>query len=274
MDFSVGFIGAGKMGSAIAKGVALAGKIPLKNIRVFDIDCQKVELLHKEVGINAEFDIEDLIKKSDIIILAVLPSVIKSVLESHIKLFDNDKILVSIAAGVPIKAFKSLLGEHAKIVRTMPNRPALIRKGMTLISYQDSDISKEELENIKVIFNSVGRTQVLDENLMDEVIALTSSSPAYVFMLIESMANAAVLRGISAKDAYDMAAQAVVGSAQMVLDTGKHPAELKDEICTPGGTTIEAVKNLEKGSFRYTIIEAMEECTKKAKNIGDKYCQL
>jgi len=271
MSLCIGFIGAGKMGSAIAKGIAISGKIIPEDIRVYDIDSQKTETLQKETSIMIEKSIEDLIIKSDIIVLAVVPSIIKSVLEPYTQLFTNNKILVSIAAGVPIKIFKQLLGNNIKIVRTMPNRPALIGKGMTLISYEKGIILQEECNTIKWLFEAVGKVEVLDENLMDEVIALTSSSPAYVFMLIEAMANAAVLRGIPAKTAYILAAQAISGSAQMVIETGKHPAELKDEICTPAGTTIEAVKSLEKNNFRYSIIEAMEECTKKAKLIGEKY---
>ncbi|NMB95720.1 MAG: pyrroline-5-carboxylate reductase, partial [Clostridiaceae bacterium] len=173
--------------------------------------------------------------------------------------------------GVPIKMFKNLLGDKAKIVRTMPNRPALIGSGMTLVSFEKDSITDEECNTIKWLFESVGKVEMINENLMDEVTALTSSSPAYVFMMIEAMANDAVLRGIPSGTAYKLAAQAVLGSAQMVLETGKHPAELKDEICTPAGTTIEAVRALEKNNFRYAIIEAMEECTKKAKIIGEKY---
>jgi len=271
MNLNVGFIGTGKMGSAIARGIALSGKVAPEKIKVYDIDSQKTKALQKEINVAVENSIEDLITKSDIIILAVVPGIIKSVLEPHKELFNSNKILVSIAAGVPIKMFKTLLGNKAKIVRTMPNRPALIGKGITLVSFESGTISDEEYNTIKWLFEAVGKVEFMDENLMDEVIALTSSSPAYVFMLIEAMANAAVLKGIPSGIAYKLAAYAVSGSAQMVLETGKHPAELKDEICTPAGTTIEAVKVLEKNNFRYAIIEAMEECTRKAKSIGEKY---
>lgn len=271
MSFIIGFIGAGKMGSAIARGIARSGKIKPANIRVYDVDLQKTQILHNEMNVYIENSIEDLIKNSDIIILAVVPGIIRSILEPCAQLFNSNKILVSIAAGVPIKVFKSILGNKSKIVRTMPNRPALIGEGMTLISYDKDAVTQEECDTIKWLFEAVGKVEVIDEDLIDEVTALTSSSPAYVFMMIEAMANAAVLRGIPSKTAYRLAAQAVSGSAQMVLETGKHPAELKDEICTPAGTTIEAVKALEKNNFRHAIIEAMEECTKKAKLIGEKY---
>ncbi|HOJ12319.1 MAG TPA: pyrroline-5-carboxylate reductase, partial [Clostridiales bacterium] len=271
MNTRIGFIGAGKMGSAIAKGISGSGKVFPGNIHIYDIDSDKTALLHNETGVSIEKSSIEVIEKCDIIVLAVVPGIIKSVLEPCSHLFDNSKIFVSIAAGVPIKVYKEILGDNAKIVRTMPNRPALIGRGMTLISFEKNSLSEIELYTIKDLFECVGKVEVLDESLMDEVIALTSSSPAYVFMLIEAMANAAVLMGIPAKSAYTMAAQAVSGSAEMVLETGRHPAELKDEICTPAGTTIEAVKALEKNGFRYAIIEAMEECTKKARKIGEKY---
>lgn len=269
MDISVGFIGAGKMGSAIAKGIAKSKVIPPEKIYIFDIDTSKSSQLERESGITVLKSNEEVINKSNIIILAVVPGVIRTVLEPCKHFFKN-KILVSIAAGVPISTYKEILGDKAKIIRTMPNRPVLVSEGMTLISYDSLTVSKEEVDIIKALFEVIGRVEILDEGLMNEVVALTSSSPAYVFMLIESMADAAVLYGISRKSAYIMAAQAVLGSAKMVLETGKLPAELKDEICTPAGTTIEAVKTLEKNSFRYAIIEAMENCTIKAREIGKK----
>jgi len=270
MNIGVGFIGAGKMGSAIAKAIAKSRVISPEKIYIYDVDTNKSSQLGRESGATVLKSNEEVIKKSDIIILAVVPGVIRTVLEPCKHLFNN-KILVSIAAGVSISTYKEILGDKAKVIRTMPNRPALVSEGMTLISYESSIISKDEVEAVKALFETTGRVEILDENLMSEVIALTSSSPAYIFMLIESMADAAVSYGIPRKSAYIMAAQAVLGSAKMVLETGKHPAELKDEICTPAGTTIEAVKTLEKNSFRYAIIEAMENCTIKAREIGKNH---
>ena len=160
-----------------------------------------------------------------------------------------------------------MLGNESKVIRTMPNTPALVGEGITLISH-DENIDKEDLETVKSLFNCVGKTEILDERLMCEVTALTSSSPAYVYMFIEAMADAAVLSGLPRNLSYKLAAQAMLGSAKMVLETGKHPGELKDQVCSPAGTTIEAVKVLEKNRFRYTVIEAMNECTKRAKEIN------
>lgn len=248
MNISIGFIGAGKMGSAIAKVMAQSKVILSEKIYVFDIDKEKTSQLRKETGITILESNEEVIKKSDIVVLAVVPSVIRSVIEPCKHLFE-DKILVSIAAGIPINIYKKILGEKSKVIRAMPNRPVLVSEGMTLLSYDSTTISRDDITIVKNLFETTGIVEILDESLMSEVVALTSSSPAYVFMLIESMADAAVLSGIPRKSAYIMAAQAVLGSAKMVLETGKHPAELKDEICTPAGTTIEAVKTLEKILF-------------------------
>jgi len=270
MDIKLGFIGTGNMGSALIKGIGKSGLIFPENIFVFDKQMEKAEELKKDFDLNVMKSTEEVVENSDIIILAVKPNIVKQVLEPCKSLFNGKKLLVSVAVGIPIKFYKDMLGEDRKIIRTMPNTPALVGEGMTLISY-DNNIDEADLNLVVSLFETVGKVEVLDENLMSEVTALTSSSPAYVFMFIEAMADAAVLTGIPRNLAYKLAAQAVLGSARMVLQTGKHPGELKDQVCSPAGTTIEAVASLEKNKFRYAIIEAMNECTRKAKEIGKKY---
>ena len=147
------------------------------------------------------------------------------------------------------------------------NTPALVGEGMTLMCYDDNILSREDFLNVKKIFECFGKVEVLDEKLMNEVTAVTGSSPAYVFMFIEAMADGAVLSGLPRDLSYKLAAQAVMGSAKLVLETGKHPGELKDQVCSPAGTTIEAVKTLEKHGFRYAVIDAMEECTKEPEKL-------
>jgi pyrroline-5-carboxylate reductase len=269
MDESISIIGTGNMGGAIVKGLTGSSVLPAEKIYIFDVNEESMAKLAAETGVNAAKSCAEAVRKSRIIILAVKPDKISSVLEPVKELFDSDKILVSIAVGIPVKAYRNIIGHKSKIVRAMPNTPALVNKGMTLISYDDL-ISENEAETVKRIFESVGRVERLPESLMNEVTALTGSSPAYVFMFIEAMADAAVLSGIPRDMAYRLAAQAVYGSASMVLETGKHPGELKDQVCSPAGTTIEAVKALEKNGFRYSIIEAMEECTKKAREISSR----
>lgn len=270
MDRTIGFIGAGNMGYAMIKSIAQSNVLKSDKIHVYDVDVEKLSKLRAETGINLSKSENEVVEICDIIILAVKPNMIETVLEKCKNSFDNKKILVSVAVGVPVKFFKKLIGEDKKVIRTMPNTPAVVGEGMTLVS-PDTDVSKDELDYVMKIFGCFGKAELLEEKLMSEVTALTSSSPAYVFMFIEAMADAAVLSGLPRNLSYKLAAQAILGSAKMVLETGKHPGELKDMVCSPGGTTIEAVSTLEKNKFRYAVIEAMDECTKKAKQIGKKF---
>lgn len=270
MNRTIGFVGAGNMGDAMIRSVSASDIVSSDKIYVYDVDSERLSKLKAETGINVSESAKEVVEKCDIIILAVKPNVLETVLNGCKNSFDNKKVLVSVAVGVPIKFYKKIIGEDKKVIRTMPNTPALVGEGMTLIS-PDSSISKDELNDVMSIFGCFGKAELLDEKLMSEVTALTSSSPAYVFMFIEAMADAAVLSGLPRNLSYKLAAQAVLGSAKMVLDTGKHPGELKDMVCSPAGTTIEAVSTLEKNKFRYSIIEAMDECTKKAREIGKKF---
>jgi pyrroline-5-carboxylate reductase len=267
MKIRTGFLGTGNMGSALLKGIVKSGLVSLENISIYDIDESKTAKLGSDTGVKIAKNSSKLVEESDIIIMAVKPNVVSMALEPCKGSFDNEKILVSTAVGVPIITYKNIIGETKKIIRTMPNTPALIGEGMTLISY-DGRISKDDLNMVIKLFECVGRVEVLDESLMSEVTALTASSPAYVYILIEAMADAAVRSGLPRNISYNLAAQSVSGAAKMVLETGKHPGQLKDEVCSPAGTTIEAVSTLEKNGFRFTIMEAMDACTKRACEIG------
>lgn len=270
MDRKIGFIGAGNMGCAMIRSIAKSDIVKSDKIYVYDLDVEKISKLKDEIGINQSKSEKDVVENCDIIIIAVKPNIVETVLEKCKNLFDSKKILVSVAVGVPIKFYKKIIGEDKKVIRTMPNTPALVGEGMTLVS-PDSIISKDDVDYVMSIFDCFGKAELLDEKLMSEVTALTSSSPAYVFMFIEAMADASVLSGLPRNLSYKLAAQAILGSAKMVLETGKHPGELKDMVCSPAGTTIEAVSTLEKNKFRYAVIEAMDVCTKKAKEIGKKF---
>ncbi|MCX7708826.1 MAG: pyrroline-5-carboxylate reductase [Clostridia bacterium] len=270
MNYTIGFIGTGNMGTAMIKNLAKSGTVSPDKIYIFDIDRAKLNELAAETGANTAESGVDVAKNADIVILAVKPNILKSVLEACKPYMNEKKILVSVAVGVPIKFYKSLIGEDKKVIRTMPNTPAMVGEGMTLVSY-DQAITDEELAAVKSLFECLGKVETLDEKLMSEVTALTGSSPAYVFMFIEAMADAAVQSGIPRVLAYKLASQAVLGSAKMVLETGKHPGELKDQVCSPAGTTIEAVAALEKKGFRHAVIEAMGECTRRAKEIGKQF---
>lgn len=278
MSYKVGFIGVGNMGGALLKSIVRYNKEVLDNnskdqqlfsVSAFDINSELLKKLADETGIIEETSAAGLVNNCDIIVLAVKPQYCDNVLEQIKSVITDKKIIVSIIVGLPTRYFKDLLGSQARIVRTMPNTPALVGEGMTLVCWDDS-INNYERKTINKLFSCSGKVEELDESLMSEVTALTGSSPAYVFMFIEAMADAAVKSGIQRNLAYRLAAQAVLGSAKMVLDTGKHPAELKDMVCSPAGTTIEAVATLEQEGFRNAIIKAMDECTRKAREIGRK----
>lgn len=263
----IGFIGTGNMGTILVKGVVRSGIAEPGNIRIFDVDSERAAALCRETGVELAESNKALVEWADYVILAVKPNCVKIPLEECKSSFDASKVLISIAAGVAIKSIKDILGTDAKVVRTMPNMPAFVGEGMTLVSFDDK-INAAEKGIVRKLFESSGKVEELEERLMNEGTALTGSSPAYVYIFLEAMGDAAVQLGIPRNKAYKLAAQAVLGSAKMVLESGMHPAELKDLVCSPAGTTIEAVKTLEKHGFRYVIMDAIEECAKKAREIG------
>lgn len=265
----ISFIGIGNMGGSMIKRLATSGMFEKKEIGLFDLNVEVADSISKELGVVKFDSANTLVGASDIVILAVKPNVAEKVLVQIKDDFaaDNRKIFVSIAAGLTVSFYENILGDKCKIVRTMPNMPAQVGEGMTLLCANEA-VSKEELENMRNIFECFGKAAIIEEKMMNPVIALTSSSPAYVFMFIEAMADAAVLSGIPRNMAYEMAAQAVVGSAKLLLETGQHPGVLKDAICSPGGTTIEAVAALEQKGFRDAVISAMNACTEKAEKMS------
>lgn len=270
LNHTIGFIGTGNMGSALLKGIINSGIIDADKIFAFDKDTQKIAKIAEETNVNICSRIEDVILNSKYILICVKPNVVENVLFDIKDIIDEEKVIISIAVAIPISKYTSILGNNAKIVRTMPNTPALVGQGATLACTTDN-INEEDKNNVALIFKSVGILEFIEEKYMNEVTALTGSSPAYVFMFIEAMADAAVLSGLPRDLSYKLAAQAVMGSAKLVIETGLHPAILKDQVCSPGGTTIEAVASLEKNGFRNAVIEAMNECTKKARAINEMF---
>ncbi|WP_099189276.1 pyrroline-5-carboxylate reductase [Tepidibacter mesophilus] len=266
MDKVIGFIGCGNMGRAMIGGVVKSGLLNPQNIIVADGYKGSLDIVSNEYEVNTTMDNKELAKTSDIIVLSVKPNVYNIVIDEIKDFVKEDVVIVTIAAGKTIKDVENAFGKNIKMVRTMPNTPALVGEGMTGIS-PNSNISKEEVDEVVNIFKSFGKIEIIDEKLMEVFISTSGSSPAYVFMFIEAMADAAVADGMPRDKAYKMAAQAILGSAKMVLETKKHPGELKDMVCSPGGTSIEAVTTLEEYGFRTAVIKAMRECTKKAKNM-------
>ena len=238
MNKKIGFIGCGNMGSAMVLGILKSGIVCKENIIASCSRESSAERIKNELGINTTLDNKEVCNNSDIIFLAVKPYMYEKV----------------------IKEIRDC------VVKTMPNTPALIGEAMSAICPNEL-VNEEELKEVMDIFNAFGKSEVLSEKDFHGFIALCGSSPAYVYMFIEAMADAAVREGISRDKAYKLAAQSVLGSAKMVLETGEHPAKLKDNVCSPGGTTIEAVLELEETGFRSSVMSAMKKCSKKSKKM-------
>jgi pyrroline-5-carboxylate reductase len=266
---NIGFIGCGNMAQAIIGGIIKARYVSNESIIASNPSNGKLQLVKDKYNILTTLNNIEVAKFADIIVLSVKPNKYDSVIGEIKDLIKPNAVVVSIAAGISIDFVERAFGKTIKVVRVMPNTPALVGEGMSALSFNPHVSLEEKLEVIK-IFESFGKAETLDESLMDAVPAISGSSPAYVFMFIEALADGAVLSGIPRDKAYKMAAQSVLGAAKMVLETGKHPGELKDNVCSPGGTTIEAVYTLENNNFRGTIMSAMNSCTAKSKKMSQK----
>lgn len=263
----IGFIGCGNMAGAIIGGIIKSGVLTKEEIIAAEIFEGARASAEKRFGIEMTADNKKVATESEIIVLSVKPQFYVEVIEEIRPIISKDTIVLTIAPGFSLDKLASLFSKGQKIVRAMPNTPALIGEGMTAVC-PNKYIEAEELEWIKKLLGCCGKVEVIKEYMMDAVVSTSGSSPAYVYMMIEAMADAAVLDGMPRSKAYQFAAQAVVGSAKMVLETGKHPGELKDAVCSPAGTTIEAVRVLEEKGFRSAIIEAMKACADKSKRMA------
>lgn len=261
----LGFIGAGNMAQAIIGGVLESKLLPKEEIIASAATEKTIKKVEEQYGIHTTLDNRQ-VAQADIIFLAVKPVYCQQVIEEIKDLVDQDKIVVSIAAGKTLQWLGEHLGEKKKIIRTMPNTPALVGEGVTAVCLNEN-VKEADLQKVCKILESFGEAQVIKENLMDAVVAVSGSSPAYVFLFIEAMADGAVAEGMPREQAYRFAAQSVLGSAKMVLETGKHPGELKDMVCSPAGTTIEAVRALEQSGFRGSVLECMKVCAEKSRNM-------
>lgn len=266
MDKIIGFIGCGNMAKAMIGGMIKSNIIVPEKIMASAKTKETIEQVENRFKIKTTLDNKEVSRTSDYLILAVKPYMHELVLTEIKDYIKDGAIVITIAAGISIDYMKKTLGDDKLVVKAMPNTPAMVGEGVTALSFGEGINQKRQDEIIR-IFNSFGRTEILDESLMDGFTALCGSSPAYVYMMIEAMADGGVLQGIPRKQAYSMAAQAVLGAAKMVLDTGIHPGELKDNVCSPKGTTIEAVAKLEEKGFRSAIIEAITVCAEKSNQL-------
>ena len=263
----ISFIGCGNMGGAIIRGLISAQLFEKTNICAATPDKALADSISKELGIRSVLNNPEAVKDADILVLAVKPNIFPVVIpeiREHVK---ENTLIISIAAGQTISKIEEAFGRPIHLVRVMPNTPAMVGASMSALC-RNALVTDEELAIALAIFNSLGEAEVIDEHLMDAVTGISGSSPAYVYMFIEAMADAAVADGMPRNQAYKFAAQAVLGSAKMVLETGKHPGELKDAVCSPGGTTIEAVAVLEEEGFRSAVIRAQRACTRKSREMS------
>ena len=265
----IGCIGCGVMGGALIRAVAKI--VDASNIYLYDTDTAKRDSLAKEIGACTTENGIEVATKVDYLILAVKPAYIGSVLSDITAVVPQDKLplFVSIAAGVKLENLKKAALTKARFVRLMPNIPALVGEAMIALTHED-DVSADEVADVKEMFSKAGSVESVPENLMDCVTGISGSGPAYGFVFIEALADAAVKLGMPRKQAYIYAAQTLKGAAAMVLETGKHPASLKDDVCSPGGTTIAGVAALEQYGFRHAVIEAAVAATERSAELGNK----
>ena len=266
MNSKIGFIGCGNMGKAMIAGIVDSGIVTPESIMTSCRTASTLEQITKEYGVVTTHNNKEVAAFADIIFLAVKPQYYEEVIAEIKGAITEDKILVSIAPGKSLVWLEEKVGKSCKVIRTMPNTPSMVKEGMMGICANEK-VTSEEIEQLRKICNGFSKTELVPEHLMDVVTAVSGSSPAYVYMFIEAMADAAVEGGMPRTQAYTFAAQAVLGSAKMVLETGIHPGKLKDNVCSPGGTTIQAVRVLEEKGMRGAVMDAMKACLDKARTI-------
>ncbi|WP_373047946.1 pyrroline-5-carboxylate reductase [Vulgatibacter sp.] len=265
----IAFVGAGNMAEALIKGLLGAG---------WQADAivgtgrrpERLDHLHRSYGIRTSLDNVAAVSDAEIVVLAVKPQALERMLELVAPGIDHGKLVISVAAGVPIAALERKLGAGARIVRAMPNTPALVGAGATAVSGGEH-ATEADLATAKALFDAVGQTVIVDESLLDAVTGLSGSGPAYIFLIIEALSDAGVKVGLPRYTAQALAAQTVLGSAKLLLETGQHPGMLKDQVTSPGGTAIAGLHTLEAGGLRTTLINAVEAATRRAKELGEQF---
>jgi len=261
----IGFIGLGNMATAMIGGILREKKVEACDIIGSAKTENTINSVKTRFNITAVGNNREVAEQADILFLAVKPIFFPEVISEIKDVVKRNTLIVSIAPGKTIAYLQEAFGSpECKVIRCMPNTPALVSEGCTGVCAGEN-VTKDELEEVLSLLRSFGTASVVPERLMDVVVGVSGSSPAYVFMFIEAMADEAVAEGMPRKQAYEFAAQSVLGSAKMVLETGKHPGELKDMVCSPGGTTIQAVKVLEEKGMRAAVMDAMEACIKKSR---------
>ena len=265
----IGMLGAGNMAGALVRGMIASGAVKADQVGATDIRADRLEKVVGEHGLESFGDDNDaLVTWADVVFLSVKPQVVDRVLEQSRNAFDANTLVVSIAAGVPIRFIESRLPAGVRVVRSMPNTAAIALAGATGIA-PGTHATQDDLDTAKKLFDGVGRTVVLDETLIDAVTGLSGSGPAYIMLMIEALADGGVKVGLHRDTALLLAAQTVYGSAKLLLETGEHPGRLKDMVTSPGGTAIAGLHTLESGALRRTLIDAVDAATRRAIELGE-----
>jgi len=262
----VAVLGAGKIGTIILQAMFDKQLLSKQNVHATVQHAEKVKNLRKVLGVTASNDNVEAVRDADIVLICVKPQTVGQVLEQIAPVVTKKQLLISVAASVPTDFMEKRLPVEARIIRAMPNTPAMLGSGMTAIS-KGKFAQSSDLELAKTLFDTVGRTVIVDEKHMDAVTGLSASGPAFIYIILESLAEAGVKVGLPRDLATLLAAQTTLGAAKMVLETGYHPAMLKDAVTTPAGCTIDGILELEEGKLRVTLIKAVVKAAQRAKEL-------
>ena len=264
----IGVIGTGNMGEALISGLLHSRSSASEHIMCSDIRKDKLKSIKELYGVLTTSNNINVVSASEIVVYAVKPQIMASVLRETGSSLDMSKLIISIAAGVPLAAIESCLNKDLRLVRVMPNIPASVKEGAAAIA-PGKHVLKDDLKVSKAIFDSVGRSVIIEEDLMDAITGLSGSGPAYLFLIVDALADAGVKMGLSREDALLLSTQTVLGSAKLLMETNEHPGKLKDRVTSPGGTAIAGLHTLEQGGLRTTLINAVEAATKRSKELGE-----
>jgi pyrroline-5-carboxylate reductase len=262
----IAVLGAGKLGEALITGMLDAGIVSKKQFIATAAHAERLDVLKKKLGIETTLSNGEAVRKAHLVLLCLKPQTVEEVLRQVADDLTPNHLVISVAASVTSKLIESVLNKPVPVIRTMPNTPSLIKKGMTALA-PGKYATEEHMAQALKIFDAIGRSLVLDEKHMDAVTALSASGPAFVYIIIESFAEAGVKVGLPREAATILASQMVLGAASMVLETGEHPAKLKDLVTTPAGCTIDGILELEDGGLRNTLIKAVVRATHRAKEL-------
>ena len=267
---TLAFLGAGNMAEALIKGLLRAGVAAPQEILCTDRRKERGDELVKRYGVRFTSSNLAAARESALVVLSVKPQVMNALLGEIAPALDASKLVISIAAGVPIEAIERKVGHGVRIVRTMPNTPALVGAGAIALA-AGSHATEADLDQAKALFDAIGKSVVVDEPLLDAVTGLSGSGPAYIFLIIEALADGGVKAGLPRYTAQELAAQTVLGSAKLLIETGEHPGRLKDQVTSPGGTAIAGLHTLEAGGLRTTLMNAVEAATQRSRELGKQF---